>query len=117
MSSDLSSLNLLLQATARSTVEKCLTVAFVARTEGLHSQNSGLSALTSLLSLEEGSGDAEKLLTALNECISVCISSGDMTSLAELFEERGQEVNPKLKSLVGQIITAKLPAWREAAVS
>ena len=46
-------------------------------------------------------------------CISITLFSGQLEDLAALFEESGKDVNPKLKSLVGQIITSKLDIWRE----
>ena len=115
IAANLTSLNLLLKATARSTVEKCLTVAFVSRTEG--ADGDVCAALRGLLSLEEESEEeVHNLLLALRECVGVSISGGELEALAALFEEKGQEVNPKLRSLIGQIVTARLPAWREAAV-
>jgi len=40
-----------------------------------------------------------------------------MEDLAALYEQEGQDVNAKLKSMIGSIITAKLEAFREAAIA
>ena len=40
-----------------------------------------------------------------------------MEDLATLYEEAGQDVNPKLKSMIGSIITSRLEMFREAAIS
>ena len=40
-----------------------------------------------------------------------------MEDLATLYEEAGQDVNPKLKSMIGSIITNRLGVFREAAIS
>ena len=40
-----------------------------------------------------------------------------MEHLATFFEEEGHDVNPKLKQVVGSVITSRHEAFREAAIS
>ena len=47
--------------------------------------------------------------------MSLSSASGTLEPLAALFQEKGGDVNPKLKSLIGQVVGARLPSWREAA--
>lgn len=44
-----------------------------------------------------------QLHSALIECIQVSLASGSVEELAELFKTKGQDVNPKLKQLIGQV--------------
>lgn len=51
------------------------------------------------------------------ECVQCVLISGDLQSLADLFEERGTAVNPKIKKLIGQLIASKLEQWTESALA
>jgi hypothetical protein len=45
----------------------------------------------------------QQLRKALLKCIQAPLASGEIESLAELFQVKGADVNPKLRSLVGQV--------------
>jgi hypothetical protein len=45
----------------------------------------------------------KQLHRALLDCVQVSLLTGSVEDLAELFKEKGQEVNPKLKQLIGQV--------------
>lgn len=107
----LSSLNVLLKATSKQHVEKCLSLVFASRIE---SSIECINAIRSILSLDLIE-EAEALYSALLECIQVSLLSGTVESLAELFGEKGTEVDPKLRSLVGKIIESRLTSWKEAS--
>lgn len=111
---DLSPLNFLLKATTKQAVEKCLSLVFASRNE---SSSLCIENLQVILGGEENITieEATSLYDALLECITVSLYAGEVDALAALYEEKGSEVNPKLKSLVGQIVTAKLALWREAS--
>ena len=111
MSAPLASLNSLLKATARAQVEKCLSLTFAMRNEV---SDECTEALCAILLLED-KAEGEALRCALLECIHVSLSSGSVEALAALFGERGGDVDPKLQSLVGKTIDARLAGWKEAA--
>ena len=52
--------------------------------------------------------DDSKLRDAVLECISIVLQRGNIDALAALFDEKGQDVNPKLKQLVGQVFYNRL---------
>jgi hypothetical protein len=107
----LAGLNSLLKAISKPQVEKALSLTFSSRCE----KGSGcVELLCSILSLESVA-EGEVLHEALLECIKVSLASGSVEALAELFQEKGADVDPKLRSLVGKIIEARLPTWKEAA--
>ena len=56
-----------------------------------------------------------QLHAALLRCIQAPLASGSIETLGELFKSEGNEVNPKLQQLVGQVINSKLDSWKEAA--
>ena len=109
--SSLAPLNLLLKATSRAQVEKCCSLVFVSRFE---TSPDCAEALGGILDIE-CQAECESLKVALLECIQVSLASGSVEALAELFQEKGGEVDSKLRSLVGKIVEARLPGWREAA--
>jgi hypothetical protein len=46
-----------------------------------------------------------QLREALRECIQVPLASGRLEDLAEMFNDHGEQVNGKLKQLIGQVGT------------
>ena len=50
---------------------------------------------------------------AILELIKISLSSSSLEVLAQLLEEEGSDINPKLKNLIGQIISSKLEQWIE----
>ena len=109
--SSLAALNSLLKATAKAQVEKSLSLVFTTRFETSSDCTEALSGILSIEDLDE----CAALRAALLECIQVSLASGSVEALAELFQEKGGEVDSKLRSLVGKIIEARLPGWREAS--
>mmetsp|Transcript_15617 Transcript_15617/g.16362 ORF Transcript_15617/g.16362 Transcript_15617/m.16362 type:complete len:196 (-) Transcript_15617:122-709(-) len=109
----LQALNYLLKASSKETVEKILNLVFISRYD---TSKTVTPTIKSLLDLEEES-QAEELYQALLICVKCVLGSGELSDLAELFKESGNEVNSKLKSLVGQIITNRLEVWKDAAAS
>ena len=108
----LSPLNHLLKASSKQVVEKALCLIFLNRSTASSSIAEDLQTLLDLETLCE----ASDLCDAANECIAVVLYSNNIEDLATLFEEEGTDVNPKLKQLVGSIISNRLEAWREAAI-
>ena len=101
----------LLKATSKAQVEKALSLVFSSRFE---TTSDCADALGTILSIDDKT-ECEALRGALLECVQVTLASGSIESLAELFQEKGNEVDSKLRSLVGKIIDSKLAGWREAA--
>lgn len=122
----LAALNSLLKAPDKRAVEKVINLVFVEVTSSSSQpQRSSTSSflpegcageVQELLDLESQE-EAFQLVAALQECISVSLYSNRMEDLAALYEQEGQDVNAKLKSMIGSIITAKLEAFREAAIA
>lgn len=108
---DLSALNLLLKAPSKQIVEKVVNLAFISRTAP---SESFVRSVASVLEVDDDN-QASALLEALVECIQVPLATGSIEDLAELFKTEGAEVNPKLKSLVGQIVSNRLEDWKESA--
>eukprot|EP00598_Pedospumella_elongata_P009744 CAMPEP_0184998538 /NCGR_PEP_ID=MMETSP1098-20130426/62647_1 /TAXON_ID=89044 /ORGANISM="Spumella elongata, Strain CCAP 955/1" /LENGTH=195 /DNA_ID=CAMNT_0027525371 /DNA_START=36 /DNA_END=623 /DNA_ORIENTATION=- len=110
---DLSGLNVLLKATSKQIVEKLVNLAFISRNS---SPDRCIESYVAILELDNKE-EASQLLEALLECIQVSLATGSVEALAELFNtpEKGAVVNPKLKPLVGQIISNKLELWKESA--
>jgi hypothetical protein len=53
-----------------------------------------------------------QLFLAILECIKCALASGELEDLAALFQERGGDVNPKLKQLVGQVSLCQSKYWQ-----
>lgn len=124
----LAPLNCLLKAPDKRAVEKVINLVFVEMaSSSSQPQRSSTSSflpegcageVQELLDLpNESQEEAFQLVAALQECISVSLYSNRMEDLAALYEQEGQEVNAKLKSMIGSIITAKLGVFREAAIA
>lgn len=103
-------LNHLLNATAKATVEKCINLCFITRSED---SMETLKVYQSLL--EISISEATELYEVLLSCIKVSLATGSVEALAELFTNEGAEVNQKLKQMVGSIIQNKLDLWKESA--
>jgi hypothetical protein len=110
-SMSLSPLNHLLKATSKTTVEKCLNLSFITRSEDTTSTIKAINTLLEIESLDE----ASQLHEALLSCIQIALSTGSVDALAELFTTEGADVDPKLKQLVGKTIANSLDDWKEAA--
>jgi hypothetical protein len=109
--SNLSSLNYLLKASSKALVEKCLNIVFASRSD---SARPTIEALHSLLEITDI--EANQLYGALYECIDACLTTGSIDALAVLFsEDDAQDIDKRLKNLIGQTIRDKLPIWKEAA--
>lgn len=106
----LTPLNHLLNASAKSTVEKCINLCFVTRSED---SKDTLKAYQSLL--EISANESSELHAALLACIQTSLAAGSAEALAELFSTEGAEVDPKLKQMVGKRVTLSLDTWKEAA--
>jgi COMM domain containing 9 len=50
-------------------------------------------------------------------CLKCVLGSGELNDLVELFQDYGTDVNPKLKQLIGQLISHKLEIWKDASIS
>eukprot|EP01038_Epipyxis_sp_PR26KG_P005949 gene5949-8200_t len=111
MDKPISSLNLLLSATSKNSVEKCLNLTFASRNEPSENCVVALNSLLDIGSMEQAKSLHDSLLT----CIQVALASNSLEDLAELFKTNGADVNPKLKSLIGQTISANLEVWKESA--
>ena len=109
----LGALNSLLKATSKAQVEKCLSLVFVSRFETTAAADCA-EAFGGILSIEDRA-ECEALRAALLECVQVSLASGSVDALAELFLEKGGDVDGKLRSLVGKIVEARLAGWREAS--
>jgi hypothetical protein len=109
--SNLHSLNHLLKASSKALVEKCLNIVFASRTD---SARPTIDALHSILEITEV--EAGQLYAALYECIDACVVTGSIDALAVLFsEDDAQDVDKRLKNLIGQTIRDRLPIWKEAS--
>lgn len=109
---DMDKLNLLLGASNKSVIEKIVNLVFATRHD---SKDECVGVINTLLELDASTLDGSLLYDCLLECIATSLAEGQIEALAELFETSGSDINPKLKSLLGNIINSKLSQWREAA--
>mmetsp|Transcript_12530 Transcript_12530/g.27834 ORF Transcript_12530/g.27834 Transcript_12530/m.27834 type:complete len:209 (-) Transcript_12530:49-675(-) len=112
----LSGLNLLLSAPSKQAVDKAANLTFLTRHAG---KEQCIEAVGGLLGMERG--EAEQVHAALYECIRVVLAAGSLQALADLFkthdDSSAEPLNPKLKTLVGQILTTRHDEWIEACHS
>lgn len=107
----LSPLNHLLNAASKATVEKCLNLSFITRSQDTTTTVKSIQTVLKIETLD----DASQLHKALLMCIQVALSTGSVEALAELFDAEGADIDPKLKQLVGKAIANSLDDWKEAA--
>ena len=99
----------MIQATSRAQIEKCFNIIFINRSSSSLECTDTLISILSLESIDE----AIALHEAVLELIKISLSSSSLEVLAQLLEEEGSDINPKLKNLIGQIISSKLEQWIE----
>eukprot|EP01031_Cornospumella_fuschlensis_P044260 gene44260-54125_t len=117
--------NLLLQAPSRGAIEQLLNLVLMSRNEPSlnltvegNKEHTGITkTIRALMAFPDEVTDAQisQLRDCLHECIQTSLSSGKLEDLAEMFQEEGKDVNPKLKQLLGQIIGSRLEVWKEAS--
>lgn len=105
-------LNLLLSASSRTAVEKCLHLTFVSLNEP--SPQTLAQALTDILSIQDINA-ALQLASALTECIEVALGAGSIEPLGPFFAERAANLDSQLRTLLGKIIQMNLTAWSSAS--
>jgi hypothetical protein len=106
------SLNFLLKASDKKTVEKCMRLVFISRFEPAKDIGSPVQSLLGLDTID----DAVALVHSIRKCLEAALTSNSDDQLALLFEEDGMSVNGDLKNLVQQIINNNRAAWHEASI-
>lgn len=126
----LDSLNLLLNAPSKQAVEILCNLVFLTRHEPVdsinedsqlqedityHPENSPLKKMRDVMAFDSSISNQSvlQLRNALLKCIETPLISGHLEDLAALFDSEGSQVNPKLKQLIGQIVSNRLDIWRD----
>jgi hypothetical protein len=104
--------NLLLAATSKAQVEKCLNLSVASLNEA--SKTELALSLNEILNLE-GQGQGAKaplmLADALCELVEEAVAAGSIETLGDFFTQRSPDIDPKLRTLVGRTIQSNLLNW------
>jgi len=108
--------NLLLAATSKAQVEKCLNLSVAALREP--SREELASGLQEVLPLEGHSSKVPlQLAGALCECLEEALAAGSIETLGDFFLQRSPDIDPKLRTLLGKTIQANLLAWSSVSAA